>query len=490
MMAQPDIGPFLKRLPKITGLTADSRKVEPGFLFAALPGRTADGRDFIPEAVAKGALAVLAPTGTRLPAGLDGTPTLIADDEPRRRFAQVAAAFYGRQPETVAAVTGTNGKTSTAVFTQQLWDRLGVPAASLGTLGVISPTRSIDGAMTTPDPVILHALLKDLADDGTTHLAMEASSHGLDQYRLDGVTVSVAGFTNLSQDHLDYHGTMAAYLAAKARLFTEVLRPGGVAVINADTEQAAGLTAAAHRAGRRVNTYGRQGREVVLDALTPTETGLALEGWVFGREVRVTIPVVGTFQAHNALCALGMVLAARETVLPDDVDAAIDALARLRGVRGRLERVGRRANGAPVFVDYAHTPDALATVLGSLKPHVTGRLVVVFGAGGDRDRTKRPLMGQAVATFAHQAIVTDDNPRTEDPAAIRASVLTGCPDAMEIGDRAEAIRAGIALLRPGDVLVIAGKGHEPGQTIGHTVHPFDDATVARRMLFDLGEGEA
>lgn len=490
MMAQPDIGPFLQRLPKITGLTADSRKVQPGFLFAALPGSTVDGRDFIPDAVAHGAVAILAPTGTQLPAGLSGSPILMAEEEPRRRFAQAAAAFYGRQPETVAAVTGTNGKTSTAVFTQQLWQRLGISAASLGTLGLTSPGRSIEGALTTPDPVALHALLKDLADDGVTHLAMEASSHGLDQFRLDGVTVSVAGFTNLSQDHLDYHGTMAAYLAAKRRLFTEVLRPGGVAVINADAGEAGALGEAATAVGRRTQSFGTRGREIRLDALAPSGSGLDLTAFVFGRRIRVTLPVVGTFQAQNALCALGMVLASRETVLAVDVDEAVDALAQLKGVRGRLERVGARAHGAPVFVDYAHTPDALATVLQCLRPHVAGQLHVVFGAGGDRDRTKRPLMGQAAATFADQTIVTDDNPRTEDPGTIRAEVLLGCPDALEIGDRAEAIRVGIGRLHADDLLVIAGKGHESGQTVGRTVHPFDDATVARRVLTDLGEETA
>ena len=467
-------------LPEITGLTADSRAVEPGFLFAALPGTQVDGRDFIDQALSKGARAILAPTGTELPASA-GEVDLITDDRPRRRFAQMAAAFYGSQPATIAAVTGTNGKTSTANFARQIWEKLGHSAASLGTIGMTAPGLEQYGGLTTPDPVTLHASLAELAQAGITHLAMEASSHGLDQYRLDGVRVTAAGYTNLSRDHLDYHGTMEAYLAAKARLFDEVLEPDGAAVLNADTPECESLAERAKAAGRRTLLYGRKGTDIRIDSAQPVPRGLDLKLTVRGQAVALRLPLAGTFQAANALCALGLVLADGT-----EADPAIAALETLTGVRGRLELVAQHPNGAAIYVDYAHTPDALETVLTALRPHTSGRLVAVFGCGGDRDPGKRPVMGATVARLADTAIVTDDNPRTEDPAAIRAAALAACPGGIEIGDRAEAIRTAIAGLAPDDVLVIAGKGHETGQIVGEDVHPFDDAEHARSAANELG----
>ncbi len=469
------------RLPDITGLTADSRAVEPGFLFAALPGTQVDGRDFIDQAIAKGARAILAPTGTVLPATASGIE-LITDDRPRRQFARMAAAFYGKQPATIAAVTGTNGKTSTAHFVRQIWERLGKSAASLGTLGISAPGMEQYGALTTPDPVALHASLAELAEAGITHLAMEASSHGLDQHRLDGVRVTSAGFTNLSHDHLDYHGTMEAYLEAKARLFDEILAPGGIAVLNADAPECDALATRAEAAGRTVMRFGDRGTGIRLDALAPQPHGSKLSLNVLGRSFDVTLPLAGAFQTANALCALGLVLADGA-----DLDAAVGALESLNGVRGRMELVARHPNGAAIYVDFAHTPEALETVLEALRPHTKGRLAVVFGCGGDRDPGKRPVMGATVARLADQPIVTDDNPRNEDPAAIRAAVMAACPGAEEIGDRAEAIRKAVAGLAPDDVLVIAGKGHETGQIVGEDVHPFDDSEHARTAAKTLGD---
>lgn len=469
------------RLPDMTGLTADSRAVEPGFLFAALPGAQFDGRDFIDQAIARGAHAILAPTGTVLPADADGVE-LITDDRPRRQFARMAAAFYGKQPATIAAVTGTNGKTSTANFTRQIWERLGKTAASLGTLGITAPGMEQYGALTTPDPVALHASLAELADAGITHLAMEASSHGLDQHRLDGVRVTSAGFTNLSRDHLDYHGSMEAYLEAKARLFDDILAPGGTAVLNADAPECEALATRAEAAGRRVMRYGARGADIRLEALVPQPHGSRLSLNVLGRSFDLTLPLAGAFQAANALCALGLVLADGA-----DLDEAIGALEDLNGVRGRMELVARHPNGAAIYVDFAHTPDALETVLEALRPHTMGRLAVVFGCGGDRDPGKRPVMGATVARLADLPIVTDDNPRNEDPAAIRAAVMAACPGAEEIGDRAEAIRNAVAGLAPDDVLVIAGKGHETGQIVGEDVHPFDDSEHARTAAKTLGD---
>ncbi|MFC7334128.1 UDP-N-acetylmuramoyl-L-alanyl-D-glutamate--2,6-diaminopimelate ligase [Rhodocista pekingensis] len=466
----------LERDPPITALTADSRKVVPGTLFAALPGTRHDGRDFIAQAVAAGASAVLAPKGTVLPPGCEHV-ALIEDLNPRRRLALLAAAFYGAQPHRIAAVTGTNGKTSTAQFTRQIWAGLGHRSGAMGTLGLVADGFPNIETLTTPDPVELHRLLAELARGGVTHLAMEASSHGLDQFRLDGVLVTCAGFTNLTRDHLDYHRTMEAYFQAKATLFERVMPQGAVAVLNADTPQFEALAALCRSRKQTVIGYGERGRELALRGARPLPHGQQVEIEVFGTRHSLELPLVGNFQLWNALCALGLVIGSGE-----DPAAAAAQLARLTGVRGRLDLVARLKNGAAVYVDYAHTPDGLETVLKALRPHTVGRLVAVFGAGGDRDPGKRPLMGEVVARLADRAIVTDDNPRSEVPAAIRAAILAACPDATEIGDRAEAIEAAIAGLAPGDVLVICGKGHEQGQIVGTEVRPFDDAAVARAAV--------
>ncbi len=458
---------------EIAGLSADSRKIAPGYLFAALPGTRSDGRRFIGDAVGRGAAAVLTPTDTVLEDY--GRPVAqLTDDNPRRRFALLAARYFGSQPKTIAAVTGTNGKTSVAEFTRQIWQDLGHKAASLGTLGMTPPHPEAPAALTTPDPVDLHRGLAALARDGFGHLAMEASSHGLDQYRLDGVTVQAAAFTNLSRDHLDYHGDAAAYLAAKTRLFAELLAPGGSAVLNADVPEFAMLRASVQDRGLKLLAYGQGGSELRLAARTPSPDGQLLALEVLGRRHEVVLPLAGSFQAANALAALGLVIATG-----GNPDAAVPALGRLTGGPGRLEPVARGARGGQIFVDYAHTPDALETVLAALRPHVAGRLVVVFGCGGDRDRGKRPLMGEIAGRLADQAIVTDDNPRSEDPAAIRKEILAALPGALEIGDRRRAIEAGIAALGHGDILVVAGKGHEPGQIVGDKVLPFDDRDAVR-----------
>jgi UDP-N-acetylmuramoyl-L-alanyl-D-glutamate--2,6-diaminopimelate ligase len=463
----------------ITGLTADSRAVGPGMLFAALPGARADGRAFIDPAIAAGAAAVLADpslAGRALPV------PLVLDPDPRRRLALMAARFYGAQPEMVVAVTGTNGKTSVASFTRQLWQRQGLAAASLGTLGLEAEGASDDAGLTTPDPVRLQALLAELAARGIQHLALEASSHGLDQRRLDGVRFRAAAFTNLSRDHLDYHASPAAYFAAKRRLFAELLPEGGSAVLNADAPEYQDLAALCRGRGIDVLDFGRTASRLRLLTQTAHADGQTLALAVEGEVHEVDTPLLGAFQAANLLAALGLVVAAG-----GDAAAGVADLGSVRGARGRLERVGTHPAGAPIFVDYAHTPDALAAVLGALRPHTRGRLAVVFGAGGDRDPGKRPLMGEAAAAHADVVIVTDDNPRSEDPALIRRAILAACPAAQEIGDRALAIRTAIERLAAGDVLVIAGKGHESGQIVGERRLPFDDAAVARAVLGRLGE---
>lgn len=465
----------------IQGVTSDSRAVRPGFLFAALPGSATDGRRFIPEAVARGAVAVLTPTGDDT-LSLEGV-CRIPDSNPRHRLARMAAKFYGAQPATIVAVTGTNGKTSVAEFARRLWAGNGTASASLGTLGLVAEGTLSGPGLTTPDPVALHATLRDLAMAGIDHLAMEASSHGLDQCRLDGVRVAAAAFTNLSQDHLDYHGDLKAYFDAKLRLFSALLVEGGAAVLNRDIPQFARIAEICRGRGISVTGFGvSELADFRVLRRAPTALGQDLVLRLDGVEHRVFLPLVGSFQLMNALAALGLV--ARAGARP--VAEFLEALAGLSGVPGRLQLVGRHATGAPVYVDYAHTPDALTTLLGALRPHVAGRLICVFGAGGDRDAAKRPLMGAAVSAGADLGIVTDDNPRTEDPSEIRRAVLEGCPGAREIGDRAAAIEAGIGVLGPTDALVIAGKGHETGQSIGDTVLPFDDADVARACLLSSG----
>jgi UDP-N-acetylmuramoyl-L-alanyl-D-glutamate--2,6-diaminopimelate ligase len=481
-------GPAPDRAPEILGLTADSRAVRPGFLFAALKGAHSDGRAFIGDALSKGAVAVLTDLREPLPAPVaeDGNPVpVIADANPRRRLAMLAARFHGAQPATVAAVTGTSGKTSTVAFTRQIWATLGLKAASMGTLGIVAPGVKRKGALTTPDPVELHAELAALKRAGIEHLAIEASSHGLDQFRLDGIDIAAAGFTNLSRDHLDYHPDMAAYFAAKLRLFDEVMPAGRAAVLNADVPEFDALVAVAKRRRHRVIAYGRNGAELRLEALQEGATGQDLTLSAFGARMAVRLPLAGAFQAHNALCAAGLAIACGATPA-----RAVAALAELSVVPGRIELVATHHSGAPVYVDYAHKPDALRTILETLRPLTRGRLVVVFGAGGDRDPGKRPQMGEIACRLADRVIVTDDNPRSENPAAIRRAILAGCParDAgkvLEIGDRARAIAAAIDGLRAGDVLVIAGKGHEQGQTVGDTVLPFNDAEEARVVVAAL-----
>jgi len=459
----------------ITGLTCDSRAVRPGYLFAALPGAHVDGRDFITAAAEKGAAIVLAPVGTRT----DDIPVL-EDANVRQRFARMAANFYGEQPAHVAAITGTNGKTSTASFLRQIWQHLGLKAASIGTLGVDGSGFDESGTLTTPDPVQLHDTLARLAQGGVDHVAMEASSHGLEQFRLDGVRVQAAGFTNMSRDHLDYHGTMRAYLAAKLRLFSQVIEGGGTAVINADSPEGQDVAAVSLKRGLRVMTYGRGGNDIQLNDQVAHADGQTLSLLVNGAAFEINLPLAGSFQVDNALCALGLALA-----LGADTQAAVQALEHLDGVPGRLQKVGNVA-GAAIYVDYAHTPDALQTVLQALRPHTTGKLHVLFGCGGDRDAGKRPQMGAIAVKFADRVIVTDDNPRSENPESIRAEIMTACAQAVEIGDRREAIRVAVQGLGDGDVLVLAGKGHEQGQIVGDEVRPFDDVTEAEAAIQEVG----
>ncbi len=460
---------------EIGGLTADSRRIAPGDLFAALPGVAADGARFASEAVHRGAAAVLAATGAMLDLPAE-VPVLYAA-EPRRALAHMAAHFYPRQPAHLIAVTGTSGKTSVAAFARQIFAAAGHEAASLGTVGVVSRKRTEYGNLTTPDPIALHAELDRLAGEGVTHAALEASSHGLDQHRLDGIRIVAAGFTNLGRDHMDYHPTVEAYLAAKLKLFTDILPADGTAVIDMDGARAADVAAAAARRGQRLIGIGRAGSEIRLADLFAEGFRQRLRLSVFGKARDLVLPLAGSFQASNALTAAGLAIGAGI-----DADAAIDALARLEGAPGRLELVGRKQNGALVFIDYAHKPDALVSALRALRPMTRGRLIVVFGAGGNRDKGKRPLMGKAAADNADVVIVTDDNPRSEDPASIRKAIVAAAPAAIEIGERGEAVAHAVAMLQPGDVLCIAGKGHETGQIVGDRVIPFSDHEAVKRAL--------
>jgi UDP-N-acetylmuramoyl-L-alanyl-D-glutamate--2,6-diaminopimelate ligase len=465
---------------EFTGLASDSRDVKPGYLFAALTGHRDNGVAYISDAVKRGAAAVLARPEARGEAEKLGV-RFIADENPRLRLARVASAWYGAQPATVAAVTGTNGKTSVSVFLREIWEQLGHKAASMGTIGVISPSGEIVLHHTTPEPIQIHALLAQLKHDGVEHLAIEASSHGLDQYRLDGVEIAAAAFTNITRDHLDYHPTFEQYLATKLRLFTELLRDGGVAVVNADAEHAGDFLAAAKKRGLKIVTIGAKGETLKIVSRAPHGDGQSLTLAYDGRTYNVELPLAGEFQASNALVAAGLAIGLGAP--PAKVFAA---LAHLKGAAGRLERVAYAKSGAAIYVDYAHTPDALQTVLAAIRPHVTGKLHVVFGCGGDRDKGKRPLMGKAASEFADAVIVTDDNPRSEDAGAIRRETLAGAPGAREIGDRAQAIKQGIAQLHAGDVLVIAGKGHESGQTVGSVTRPFSDREEAIKAATALG----
>jgi UDP-N-acetylmuramoyl-L-alanyl-D-glutamate--2,6-diaminopimelate ligase len=464
------------RDPALSGLTADSRAVRAGMLFAALPGSATHGARFIPAALEQGATAILTDAeGLRMVADLlaDTDTAIVVAEDPRAALACAAALWFGSQPDTMVAVTGTNGKTSVATFTRQIWSALGHAAINIGTTG-IEGAWSAPSSHTTPDAITLQKLLAAAAEGGITHAAMEASSHGLDQRRLDGVRLKVAGFTNLTQDHLDYHGTMAAYLAAKARLFTRLLPEDGIAVVNLDGAKGSEMAELALARGLRVLTVGKgQGADLQIAATRPDATGQEVRYLWQGRAFQTRLALIGAFQAENVAVAAGLAIAAG-----DAPEAVLATLPRLAGVRGRMQLAATRRNGAAVYVDYAHTPDAVETALRALRPHVMGRIIIVFGAGGDRDRSKRPLMGEAARKHADVLYVTDDNPRTEDPAAIRAAVMAACPDANEVGDRAEAILRAVDALLPGDALLIAGKGHESGQIIGTDIYPFDDVEQA------------
>jgi len=464
--------------PLITGVTADSRKAGPGVLFAALPGTAADGRAYIPQALSQGAAAVLAPTDT--PG--DAAPVLVRSGDVRRAYALAAKAFYGAQPRNCVAVTGTNGKTSVATFCRQIWNRLGHRAGSMGTLGAMIGDTALTGpGLTSPDAAEAARLMAEMAGRGVTHLCLEASSHGIDQRRLDGVTLKAAAFTNLSQDHLDYHGTMDAYREAKLRLFEQLLPRGRTAVLNADSDGYGPFASTSLMSGLSLFSVGERGRNLSLYSRQPVPEGQRLKIESEGKLYDLLLPLAGAFQASNALVAAGLCVAAG-----DKVEAVLGALEHLQGAPGRLQRVGTGRHGGEAYVDYAHTPDGLRTVLEALRPHALGRLIVVLGAGGDRDTGKRPQMGAMAARHADIVIVTDDNPRSEDPAKIRAAILKAAPEAREIADRRGAIREAVALLREGDVLVVAGKGHEQGQIVGEKVYPFDDATEVADAL----KGEA
>jgi UDP-N-acetylmuramoyl-L-alanyl-D-glutamate--2,6-diaminopimelate ligase len=459
------------------GVTADSRAIKRGDMFVAVAGGKIDGLRFVDAAIAAGAVAVAAERIPETP--LPAAVAFVRVGNARRALALIAAKLYPRQPRIVAAVTGTSGKTSVAAFTRQIWSANGHRAASIGTIGIVSPRGETYGALTTPDPVALHQSLDALARDGVTHLAIEASSHGLDQYRLDGLHLAAAGFTNITRDHLDYHPSFEAYLAAKLRLFEDLLAPGAPAVIDADHEHADAVTAAAVARGLSIITVGRKGTGIRLLHSAIDGFGQALRLEYDWKASQVRLPLVGEFQIENALVAAGLAISTG-----DNAASVFAALEHLSGAKGRLERVGE-SQGAQIFVDYAHKPDALAKALEALRPYVSGRLVIVFGAGGDRDRGKRPLMGAVAAAKADRVIVTDDNPRSEDAAMIRAAIMAAARGATEIGDRREAIRRAIADLRPGDVLLIAGKGHETGQIIGDRIMPFSDHEAVATALKEL-----
>ncbi len=468
--------PFTGADVEITGLARDSRNVKPGQLFAALPGHTGDGISYIEQAIQSGAVAIVAPLNTNV----SGNVSVALAAEPRQLFARISARFYPHQPEHIAAVTGTSGKTSTVQFTRQFWQLAGKRAASIGTLGIIGNDIERYGSLTTPDCVSLHQDLDMLATEKKiTHVAMEASSHGLDQYRLDGVNLKYAAFTNFSREHLDYHQTMEAYLNAKLRLFGEVLPATGTAVINRDIPEFDHIAAVAIRRGIKVISFGEGQADIRITKKEYAAGGQNITLSAFGKTYTSQINLVGAFQSANILCAASIAIASGE-----DVQATINNMPRLVGVRGRLERVGSHKDGT-VYVDYAHKPDALENVLKALRPHTTNRLIVVFGCGGNRDTGKRPIMGEIAQRLADVVIVTDDNPRFEDPASIRKAVLEGCPGATEIGDRTKAIAAGLEMMKNGDVLVIAGKGHETGQIIQGQTVPFDDVEVARSKMQGL-----
>ncbi len=469
------------RNPVVTGLAIDSRQVRQGSLFAALAGTSVHGANYIPAVLRAGAVAILTDTaGAEMASAAlaASNAALVVADDPREVLARAAALWFGAQPETMVAVTGTNGKTSVATFTRQIWTQMGLSAINIGTTGVEGAWAS-PSAHTTPDSLTLHTILASAAAAGVTHGAMEASSHGLDQRRMDGVRIKAAGFTNFTQDHLDYHKTFDAYFAAKAALFDRILPDDGVAVINMNDPRGVDM---AHVARHRHLISVGHGADCTLQLVAQRfdASGQDLRLAWDGRPYQIRLDLIGGFQAENVALAAGLAIGAGAPV-----GEVMAALPHLTGVRGRMQLAGRRKNGASVFVDYAHTPDAIATALTALRPHVMGRIVIVFGAGGDRDTTKRPLMGKAALDHADVLIVTDDNPRSEDPGLIRAAILDACPNAHQVGDRAEAILRGVDMLGAGDALLIAGKGHETGQTIAGTVYPFDDVEVASLAIAAL-----
>ena len=454
----------------VTGLSADSRRIKSGMVFAALPGTAMDGRDFIPQAIENGAVAILSVEGVK------ASVPVISVPKPRLTYSQAAAKLHPGQPETVVAMTGTNGKSSTVDFLRQIWAYAGLNSACFGTLGVTSSAGYKPMTHTTPDALALHQTLSDLAAEGVTHVAMEASSHGLKQYRMDAVKVTASGFSNLTQDHFDYHPSLQDYFSAKARLFIDLTPRGAPVVINTNDKFGQHLVEVCEGLGHDVSQVGWAGKNIRIDEVMPHASGQKLTLVVNGARHTVDLPLAGEFQVLNAVAALGLALKTGVNEVK-----AVEALGHLKGVAGRLELAGTK-EGAPVYVDFAHTEDGLDKLLRSVRPHTAGDIIIVFGCGGDRDPDKRAKMGRAAAKLADQVIVTDDNPRTEDAALIRKAVLTGCPDATEIGDRALAIAEGIRRLGPTDCLVIAGKGHEQGQIVGKTVIPFSDVDVARRWL--------
>lgn len=459
---------------EISGIGSDSRIVQPGYLFAALKGVKNDGSVYIADAIKRGAVAILA--DKQMDAAEIGVPVLRCAD-PRHALAMIAAVFYGRQPQIMAAVTGTSGKTSVASFTRQIWAYAGFAAASIGTTGIVSPTRDEYGSLTTPDPVELQKVLAELYDEGVTHACMEASSHGLDQCRLDGVKLTAGAFTNLGRDHMDYHPTVEHYLAAKMRLFDRLLPKAAPAIIFADDIYSAQAEEAARQAGCDVKTVGRKGAFITLKRVEHERHRQYIELCHEDKIYEVTLPLAGDFQVANALVAAGLAIVSGVTA-----DAAFRALERLKGAPGRLDLVGATEDGVPVYVDYAHKPDALENVLASVRPFTTGRVILVFGCGGDRDKGKRPIMGEIATRLADVVIVTDDNPRSEIPAVIRAEILAAAPSALEIGDRHEAIRHAVLIAEAGDTVIVAGKGHEEGQIINGMTLPFSDHAEIIRSL--------
>ncbi len=469
---------------EISGIALNSESCNPGYLFAALQGAKIHGIEFLQSAKQNGAVAVLSDPAQKEKILSLGLVPLISGN-PQRDLSLLAARFYAPIPKTIAAVTGTNGKTSSTVFARQIWQKLGYKSASMGTIGIIGDGINLSAALTTPDAVFLHQTLQGLAQKGVTHAALEASSHGLLQHRLDGLEADIAAFTNLTRDHLDYHGTMENYLAAKLILFQRVLKPGGIAVLNNEIPEFKIIEEICKSRGIKVISFGKNKGDIQILSAKAEQDGQMAELCIRDKNYAVKIPFLGTFQIYNIACAIGIALASG-----CDQDKIVSCLPHLSGVPGRMQLIGTTPAGAPVFVDYAHTPDAIENVLLSLRPHTRKSLAILFGCGGDRDPGKRPIMGGIAQQLADKIYVTDDNPRTEDPAKIRAAILQNCPKALEIGDRAEAIRQAIAALEKGDALIVAGKGHEPGQIVGKQVLPFDDAEEARKALAQMKEAAA